>query len=400
MQTPAPLTYVTYGIDFPNSAFSIPLHQGWNMIGDPYLFSVDFNGMEIQELSGSRVTIQAAVDANFLLPHVYQYANGDYTFQSLPDGTLDPWQGQWIYVLPGTGSTTLSTGVAGYLIVTPAAVAGTSKAAKALTPPINRAISSQPSVTGAGSWSVQLQALSGTLHDNSNFVGESTRATMGMDATKVPKPPKAGTYVNVGITHNGLGVSGLAQDLLPIGGTRQWQVTVTTTQSKAPITVMWPNINTVPKNYRLVLADTLTNQTVDMRNQSSYVFTSAASNTTRSFTLTATPNNGRGRVVVSNISVNPGRSGAGGRAAGVSQIGYTVSADSQVDVSVLGSNGRTISLVSPSRAVTGGLNTVVWTGQDLNGHTVPAGTYILQIRAIDAGGNLTRQIVPFTVSGR
>ncbi len=398
MQTPAPLTYATYGIDYPYTSFSIPLHQGWNMIGDPYLFSVDFNGMEIQQLSGSRITMQAAADANFLLPHIYQYANGDYTFQSLPDGTLDPWQGQWIYVLPTSGSTTLSTGVAGYLIVSPAAVAGSSRAARVLTPAIQHAITNQPAVTGPGSWSMQLQALTGTLHDNTNYVGESSRATLGMDATKVPKPPKAGQYVTLGLSHSGLGITGLAQDLLPIGGTRQWQVTVTTNQSKAPITIAWPNVSTVPKNYRLVLTDTVTNQNVDMRNQSSYEFTSAAADSTRSFTLTATPSNNRARVVVSNITVDNGR--AGGRAAGTSQIGFSVSADSQVDVSVLGSNGRMIALVSPGRAVTAGLNTVVWTGQDLNGHTVPGGTYILQIRAIDSGGNLTRQIVPFTVSGR
>jgi hypothetical protein len=218
---------------------------------------------------------------------------------------------------------------------------------------------------------------------------------MGMDATKVPKPPKPGSFVTLGLTHTGLGISGLAQDLLPIGGTRAWQVSVTTNQSKAPITVSWRNLPTVPKNYRLVLTDTLTNQTVDMRNQSSYEFTSAAANSTRSFTLTAMPSNGRSGLFVSNITVNPGRTG--GRAAGVSQIEYMVSADSNVDVSVLGSNGRMIAVVSPTRAVTNGLNSVVWTGQDLNGHTVPSGTYILQVRAIDSDGNSTRQIVPFTV---
>jgi flagellar hook assembly protein FlgD len=162
--------------------------------------------------------------------------------------------------------------------------------------------------------------------------------------------------------------------------------------------VSWHNLPTVPRNYKLMLTDTLTNQTVDMRNESSYEFTSAAANSTRSFTLSATPTNGRAIVVVSNISVNPGRTG--GRAAGTSEIQYTVSADSNVDVSVLGSNGRVIALVSPTRAVTSGLNSVVWTGQDVNGHTVPGGTYILQIRATDSGGNMTRQIVPLIVTGR
>lgn len=397
MKTPAPLSFNSFGIDYSTTSFRLPLHEGWNMVGDPYLFAVDFNAMEIEQLSGVRETVQAAVDGNFLLPHVYHYANGDYTFESLPDGTLDPWAGQWLYVLPRSGGTALTDGVAGYLIVTPAAVAGSSKAAKALKSPIQRALSTLPAVSGAGSWAVQLAAHTGTLHDTYNFVGESSRATMGMDSTKVPKPPKVGAFVTLGVSHPALNMSGLAQDLQPIGGTRSWDVAVSTDQANAPVTVAWPNMATVPRNYKLVLTDTVTGQTVDLRNESSYQFTSGASNSTRAFTLTATPSL-RGRTLVSNVTVNPGR--AGGRAAGTTEIGYTVSADSKVDVSILGLNGRVVAQVSPSRAVSGGSNSVVWTGQDVSGHSVPAGSYILQIRAVGSTGELTRQIVPFTVSGR
>jgi flagellar hook assembly protein FlgD len=102
--------------------------------------------------------------------------------------------------------------------------------------------------------------------------------------------------------------------------------------------------------------------------------------------------------VVSNITINPGRSGT--RSAGTTQIGYTVSSESKVDVTILGLNGKVISQVSPSRAVTSGQNSVVWTGMDATGHAVAAGSYILQIRAVGAQGDVTRQVVPFTVSGR
>jgi len=397
MTTPAPIPYNSYGTDYGTSSFRIPLHQGWNMVGDPYNFAVGFNGLEIEELSGTRVTIQAAVDANILLPHVYHYSNGDYTFDSLPDGSLLPWQGQWLYVLPANGGTTLSDGVAAYLIVLPAAIPGSSKAATTLNP-IQAAVSSPSAIAGPGSWSLKLQAQANSMHDNNNSIGMSSRATMGMDFTKVPKPPKAGNYVNIGITHSGIAIDTLAQDILPLGATRTWAVSVSTNQSRSAVSVAWPSMATVPKNYRLVLTDTVTGQTVDMRNESSYQFTSGAGVSSRAFSITATPANNRNRAMVTNITVNPGRTN--GRAAGTTEIGYLVSTDSRVDISVLGLNGKVISIVSPSRAVTAGTNAVVWTGQDLNGHVVPGGSYVLQVRAIGADGELTRQIVPLTVTGR
>ena len=58
------------------------------MVGDPYPFSVGFNAILVEKPSGERLTIQDAVDKKMLLPHVYHYAAGQYTFQTLPDGSL------------------------------------------------------------------------------------------------------------------------------------------------------------------------------------------------------------------------------------------------------------------------------------------------------------------------
>ena len=396
MKTPAPLPYNTYGSTYPSTSFRIPLHDGWNMIGDPYNFAVGFNAMEIEQLSGTRLTVQNAVDQAVILPHIYHYANGDYTFQSLPDGTLNPWEGQWIYVLPRNGST-LADGVSCYLIVLPAAVPGTTKAVPGLQSGVQTAVTSK-TVSGPGSWNLQIQASTGNLHDNYNYIGMSGRAASGMDALKVPKPPKVGNYVTVGISHTGLDNVSLAQDIQPLGSSRTWDMSVSSNQGRAAVTVSWPNVGSLPRGTRVILTDKVTGQTVDLRNESGYTYTPAAGEVSRGFTITATQSNPRSRAVVSNITINPGR--AGSRAAGTTEIGYAISADSKVDVSILGLNGKVISQVSPSRAVASGQNSVVWTGTDAVGHAVPAGSYILQIRAVGAQGEVTRQVVPFTVSGR
>jgi hypothetical protein len=189
-----------------------------------------------------------------------------------------------------------------------------------------------------------------------------------------------------------------AQMLQPVGGVHTWNIAVTTDQVNSDITVTWPTISTLPRNYRLTLTDTTSGQTIDLAHAASYQFNSGHNAATRSFILTASPTNRSSRALVSNITIDPGRTG--GRAAGVFSIGYTISQDASVTVNVLGFNGQVIASVSPTRAVTAGDNQLSWNGRLPNGQIVPAGTYLLEVRATTADSEVTRQIQPLIVTGR
>lgn len=401
VKTTAPVTVVTYGQAFDTASFRIPLHEGWNMIGNPYKFAIPFDGLVFEQTSGTRLTAEAAADQKIILPFIYHFVSGQYQFETLPAGNLNAWEGEWIYVVPKNPAS-LRTDTVLTMITTPVAVTGVSgrAALKAKQTATTRAVSlnTTPRVNGVGSWTIQLQASSKDLQDGYNFVGVTRSAAASANA-HVPKPPHPAPYVTLGITNPAANGTVYAQDLQPTGGVKTWNVVVTTDQPNTDITVRWPNISTLPKTYRLTLQDTATGQEIDLRHQASYQFNSGHNAGTRAFTLTAHPTNSGGRAVLTNISVNPPRT-VGGRAAGAYQIGYTVSQDAQVEVAIVGYNGQTVAVVGATRAASSGDNSQVWNGKDTRGANVPAGTYLLQVKAITSDGTVTREIRPLTITGR
>ncbi|MCW3095773.1 MAG: Subtilisin-like serine protease [Chthonomonadaceae bacterium] len=400
INAPGPVTVVTYGTSYDTTSFRIPLHEGWNMVGNPYKFSIPFDGLVFEQTNGNRVTAEAAADLKLILPFIYRYVAGQYQFQTLPAGNLNAWEGQWIYVVPKNANSLRQDTVL-TMITTPVAVSGATgrAASKAVTRGTTRAASlltpTTPKVSGAGSWTVQLQASSKDLRDSYNFIGVTNPATKSANSL-VPKPPHPSPYVTLGITDPAGNGTVYAQSLQTAGGVKTWNVVVNTDQPNTDITVRWPNVSTLPKTYRLTMQDTATGQVVDLRNQASYQFNSGHNAGTRAFVLTAHPTNSGGRAVLTNINVNPPRI-VDGRAAGAYQIGYTVSQDAQVEVAVVGYNGQIVAVVGSTRAVSSGDNSQVWNGKDTKGAGVPAGTYLLQVKAITSDGTVTREIRPLTV---
>jgi subtilisin family serine protease len=380
----------TYGISLTQDVVQIPLHEGWNLVGDPFPFTVGFASSQIQTPDGNRQSISDAATAKLVLPFIYSYVGGDYQLQQLPNGTFEPWQAHWIYVVPKNPND-LSLANAMTLIVPPtqtSSAAATRAVKRAAGPSVN------PVVTGPGSWSLRLVARSGDLIDSYNFIGMSSNATDGNDLTKAPKPPRMSPYVTLGVSR---GTGALyAQDLRAIGGTKTWDLVVNTDQKAADITVQWPNMAGVPKRYDLTLTDQATGQTYDMRSLPAYQFHADVNSPTRRLTVTVTPAVGGGRAVLSNLIVNQSR----GRSTGQSiyDISYNVSRAASIDVSVTDARGRLVGRVQPSSTAASGANHVYWDGRDVAGRSLPAGTYIMQVRAQTTDGQVTRQTQTMTIT--
>jgi serine protease len=390
-----PIAVMTNGRQFGTTAFRIPLHEGWNMVGDPYAFAVPFNTAQVETNAGDRLTLATAVDQNLMLPYIFRFVNGEYDYQTLPAGTFVPWEGHWIYVVPKS-RTSFSPGTALTMILSPTPEAGIqSRAARTRAGAV--LTSTRPS--GAGTWTLRLEARADSLKDTNNFIGVTTRAAANTERNRVPKPPMPSPFVSLGVTRPNAAAGLYAQDLQPAGGVKSWDVVVATDKANTTVNVTWPDIASVPRNYRLTLTDKVTGQSVEMRHTGSYQFNSGHSAGSRSFTLTAQPTTAAGRAVFTSVTVNPSHSRGDGSPA-IYEIGYTVSQDVQVEVTVLSSSGKVLSHVSPTRAISTGANHLVWNGRDSAGRPVPAGPYVLQMRAITSDGEVTRDVRPFIISGR
>ena len=372
---------ITYGKES-KLPVRIPLHEGWNMIGDPFPYPVSFNALTI-ETGTENISIGQASDRGILLPFIYRYVNGDYDFASLPGGLLQPWEGHWIFVRPQPGS--VNSSAVATLVVPP--TQGGSASRQVQTTVVKP-------VSGAGAWAIKLEARTKDLHDSNNIIGVTSGSNSVKASSRAPKPPKPAPYVSIGMV--GLDEQGTqySQVLQSTGGTKTWDVVVNSDQTDADVSVTWPAIQPLPKTYRLTMTDKATGQTVDMRQNASYTFNTGRNAATRNFVITATPASANTRVTFSNIYVNPG----GGRGQDVFEIGYTVSQEVKVEVSILTLSGRAVANIGGTRAASTGDNRVVWNGKDAGGKPVSAGTYALQFRAVTSDGSVTRETRPFVVT--
>ncbi len=396
----------SFGDDFTANPFLLPLHEGWNLIGNPFNFSVPFNTLLVQSANGVNIPIQQAVDQKMISPVIYRYVDGDIEYHTLPDGLLTPWGAQWVYVpakIPAhpVYSTTLT------LVVPPSNAGNSNSKAAALvrkTTSITRsaAVTGIPvstKVVGTGSWILQLSARSNNLKDTYNFVGMSANSNDGSTAGRVAKPPLMAPFVFLGISHADEPATLFAQDIRSTSGAKSWDINVATDQKNSDVTLNWGNTKLIPRNYRLMLVDKTSGTTTDLRKNSSYVFHTTAAGGTRSFTLNAVPSQLTGRALLTNFFINPSRS-IGGRGSAAYEIGYTVSSDVTVDASILSSSGRVLTKLGSSRAVGVGDNHLIWNGADQSGKTLPAGAYVVRLKVMTSDGEITQETRPLLVSGR
>ena len=367
---------LTRGSAMPAKPFIIPLRGrgslgipiNWNMVGCPFPFDVPFNALLVDTPEG-RITIGAAVDRGYILPNIFS-SDGEtgYSFRTLPDGALRAWQGHWLGV--------------------------TSQADIALVVPPARASRSAATVAGSADrsgWKLRIAASANGLQDSYNIVGVMPTASDGRDLADVPKPPMVSPFVTVGM-HNPEVMPGLlAQDMRSAAGQKTWDVVVSTDMANADVTLRWGAIGTWPRNVKLLWTDVATGQTVDMRTRSSITFNAGPEPTPRRYRITAAPSTGSA-TRITNLAV---RSGAT-RATGTVQIGFTLSSAATYEVRVLGVDGRPVATVA-SRAANAGDVNLVWGGRDGGGRAVPAGTYLLQVKAVGSDGDVVRVIQPFSM---
>lgn len=371
---------VTRGQPLTSRPFIIPLQAapggqsiGWNMVGCPFPFDVPFNACLVDTPEG-RLSVKIAVDKGYLLPNIYSFdSQNGYTFRTLPDGALRAWTGHWLAVGPGKPDIAL--------VVPPSRTRAAET--RAGTPSVEK-----------GGWFLRLEASAKGISDTQNFIGMSSRASDAFDLRDVAKPPTMAPYVSVGVVNDSWGaLSGLyAQDIRGGTGTKSWTVVASTDLPNTDVTLRWNGMAGVPKSVRLTIKDETTGQTLDMRSRGSITFKSSDEATSRRFTITA--KSAVGDVLrITNVSI---RSGGTGRSEGTALVGFTLSGDAVTyEVQVLNAAGAPIATLA-SRSASAGDVRLVWTGADGGGRKVPAGTYLIQIRAVSSEGDVARVVRPFT----
>lgn len=362
-----------------SKAYDITLTRGtsgWNMIGNPFPFPVPWESVKVT-YHGTTKTLTDAVANGWIRPALYRYTKSGYSFQTPPDAVLVPWEGHWVKILPDQPNKVNDQ----ITLIVPPVQSGT-----IVETPKNRSASTEDE------WSFNLEARSGSVVDAFNIVGISSRAADGFDLMDVEEPPTSDNYVQLSFVHNDWSkLSGrYASDFRSsIGTGKTWEFEVSTDMPNRDITIAWPGISTVPKNYDLVLEDLDSGNRSYMRTRSAYTYNSGSTPGVRRFKLSIQPA-GSGALMVTNVTVTQTKGSS-------INIGYTISRDARVEVRIRDSRNRAVRTLAGNTTRAAGLNSVHWDCTFEDGSSVPSGLYAAEIIATGPDGEVAKIVRPILV---
>ncbi|HEX3000436.1 MAG TPA: hypothetical protein VHR86_09410, partial [Armatimonadota bacterium] len=353
------------GDQLETESYRIPLQTGWNMIGNPFTFAVDWNGIQV-EYQGKTETLAEAIDDDWIKDALYKYQSSGYTWETAPYGNMQPWEGYWVKAYyPVT------------LIVPPiesgiGSLEGASR---------SRAVAARNSVTD---WRIRLSARGASgAADSYNMIGISRSARDDDDKGDVEKPPlpSAGT-ISLNIRNGG---RSLAQDLKgpEVGTGKTWLFDVTTDLKQEQITVQWPDMSQLPSTLEACLEDQSTGRKIYTRTSGGYTYNSGQGGT-RSFKLTVAPRR-TSTLMVTDLSVM--------RTRGVPSVHFNLSREAVVTVSLVDPTGKVQRNLAVEQAATAGVNAISTGRAD----GLAPGLYLVQVTATASDGVSVRATRPLVV---
>ena len=379
---------------------SVGLSYGWNQIGPPYSATVNVTtDLAFTDQGTLYPSLQTAQDPSngIIAPGIFAFSSSggyqDITSPSetgFPQNTLEPWQGYWIRVLVPEGVTLT------YSTASSRAAHHGLRGGKA-----TRVATAHP-VRDPDVWRVPLTLQDEAGHTTTAVLGQSSRgADSFVPALDEASPPPfaGGATLGIRFPHpdwsTGFSPGGdFLTDIRRANTKSQWDVAVTVPAPNASYTLSWNGTATLPRNMHLTLVDTETGARQLMNSSSSYAFR-AGSALTRHFQIVAEPHLA-GHLFIRNVAVLTPRN-TGGRAIRSMTISYELTADAEANIEIL-SAGRTVRHLVMGRAVTAGVNQMLWDLKDDQGRGLGTGTYLVSITARTPDGEQTRQVVPLLLT--
>ena len=294
------------------SSYKVTYPQGWNQIGDPYVYDYTFS--ELQVFNSTTLTIADVVSAsssinNWLLPAVYHY------------NTSDPNPNNWFFELEPNLGFTMRQGEGSWIFVEQSNLQFIYNGVDTPGGSVSRAatktavdISSTLGKDTANNWRLNLVAKSTHGVDTLSYIGVAPSAVDGNDIYKWAKPPVFNPGTSMDIVHTDWGKSNgrFAQDLRsPTVANKTWTLQVSALPTDKSVTITWPAIAAnVPRTYDVYLVDPTLSKQVSLRDSSSYVL-AMTPGVTRSLQIVAKPRSARSTPTITSFSLQ----GNGGRGA-------------------------------------------------------------------------------------
>lgn len=362
----SPMTVQVSGTNVDETVpFARTLHAGWNMVGNPFPFTVSLGDCTVTPAGGVAISWSEAQRQNLVGGAIYTWDDWSQGYVITP--TLQPYLGYWILA---KADCTLNI----------ANIARSSRAISLSTTTRRRGLTND--------WRVRLQARAGSRGDGASYFGVAPGATDGFGNTDdYRRPPTPlGDYVTVSFPRRTWGADSgdyLTDIQAAAASDKRWTVRVETNQANTDVVVSWPELVTqLPAGYQAVLRDAQTGQHCYMNTLGQYVFRSGPQGGSREFEITVSPRSEPLRVT--------GVSSTRTAVRGETTITFALSQPAQVSIAIRTQSGRLIRMLTPDTPAMAGSNSVVWDQLGTDGRALPRGVYVCEVRAMDALGRSAR----------
>jgi hypothetical protein len=388
--TPVTVTVATAEVQ----PYAISLRPGWNMIGNPYTEPVlwDANTIKVRK-NGTELPLAQAEAQGWVEGYAWRWDGSTYRLvysagTPLPnvEDWLPAWSGAWVFAYePCELILPIPQGIAAE-ITRKRGIAGSSTAP-------------------TGAWSIALratangstQALPGQAQPGGEVIIGSLPNGRGLSVGVPPSPPRAQAQpgqaqpgsVQVVAVRQG---QPLAADLR--GGTRMmgeaWDIEVRVPAGESDTaTLWWQDVYRAPRQVNPVLIDLQTGERRFLRHTSAHTFAISRQGGVYRFRVELLPPGDLLRITGVRVS--------GGRSQGSYTVSFNVNAGAQVEVKVL-SAGKLVRRLMQTVTRSAGVQQVSWDGRDANGVALPAGAYLIEIKATGTDGQVARTAVPIVLT--
>jgi|GEM_PF-6788732 len=334
--------------------YMMTLSPGWNQVGHPFAFSVDWDDV---------VTTAGNVEP----PIGYAGTGNSSSGYSYNQSRLEPWKGYYIKNLESSNVT---------IEVPP--VASSSATSKQ---------NSEILLAGEEDWMVRIKAECSLSSDWDNYIGCVSTSEEKWDRHDLSEAPPFGDYVSVQFPH-------LEWEKYPGYYTTDfrnhdpngqvWDFEVRTNREKSEVKLFFENIILQDKGLEILLIDRMQDIGVDIRTNPRYRFLSGRGETVRRFQLIVgseafTRDNSQGVITIPDgfrmLPNYPNPFNAS------TLITYQLPEDGMVDINIYNSTGKLVRTLVRKGQKSAGIHTVAWHGREDSGRAVASGIYICLLKA-------------------
>jgi len=337
--------------------FVITLQPGWNQIGNPFAFPVNWSDViKSGNVESKLVGYQGALN---------EASGYDYT-----RSRLEPWEG---YFVNNLGSA-------------PATLEIPPRAATEPLPKFNSMLAAMS--LHENEWALRLSVTSAYCLDKDNYLGCLSSASEEWDRNDFSEAPFFDKHVTLYFPHHDWATfpGRYTGDFHPVSSQGQsWDFEVQTNVPNSKIKLELAEAHNLPSHWNLTLLDERSHVAIDLLKQPSYTFLLNAEKTVRTFRVLAGPPDYIGAHdqnlsgLPSDFELSPNYPNPFNPE---TKIGYTLPVICQVRIIVFNSTGQQVrKLVDYMHNA--GRYTITWNGTNDAEESVASGIYLLRMEAGD-----------------